>query len=192
MKSIQKSFEKTATFKNTLLLGMVWLTMAFFIMPEAKRQNEIYANGAKGIEKMLFASHDEAYATLENYGEKGRLYFIAIALTADAFYDVVTSLALCFLLLWSFYLSNNRHLKTSQLAWLSCSILFLHILENSGMVWLVLGYPEKHPPLFFLTFCFSILKTAASIVSLGLSAWNLVIYCSNNSLSWNISKHQEQ
>lgn len=170
------TLSKTATLSNTLLIGALWLVMALFVMPEAMRQNRVYTGRIEKPGASFRHSPDTFYQITGLYGEQGRQHFIAIELTADMFYAVVTSLLLCFLMLRSFYFSKNHHLKSGHLIRLAFFALLTSLLENAGMVVLLWDYPATHRNLYFLTAIFSILKIASVVAALGIVAWNLAFY----------------
>ncbi|MBI1225326.1 MAG: hypothetical protein GC192_08830 [Bacteroidetes bacterium] len=172
---IDTTIRKTVTITNTLLIGALWLVMSLFVMPEAMRQNSLYAKGAERIGSPLRITQEEFYGIIGQYGENGRQHFVAIELTADVFFDVVSSLFLCFLMVWSFHLSKNKHLNHSYLIRLASFILIVFLLENAGMVSMILTFPDSHKVLYYLTAAFSILKIALVTISLGIIGWNLAI-----------------
>jgi hypothetical protein len=177
MKSISETtLRKTASFKNTLLVSLLWMAMALFVMPEAMRQNSIYANGAERIGGLPHQSPSLFYQNISRFGENGRQHLIAIELTADVFFAIVTSLLLCSLMLWSLYFSKNKNLKAGHSIRLALLILFAALMENASMVVILLAYPTTNRGLYYLTAIFSIIKIVAIAVSLGVSIWNLSIY----------------
>ena len=170
--------KKTATGKNTLLLGFLLLILAFFIMPEARQQIGLYAHGTGMIDSELYFSPDQAYQMIEAYSEKGRQLYIAVELTADLFYTIVTALFLCSLLIWSSSIAKNGSIKLIFLIWLPSLLLLVNCLENAAIIWMLSGFPEKYFYLALLTSFFSIAKLILILSCLCIAGWNLALYSS--------------
>ncbi len=172
----KKTVTESATFKNILLVGFVWLTLALFILPEAKRQNRLCANGADDIGAMFLYTPEQAYDLMERFGQKGRLYHIAIELSADNFYALAASVLAYFLLIWSGRVAEFDFPKTEHLVGLALLIFTAHLLENISTVGMLMAYPKKQGLLFHMTSFFALSKYLAMAVSLAIIGRNLVFF----------------
>ncbi len=172
----QQVILKMATFKNTVFLGLILLTMGLFIMPEATREIERCSNGVKKMDGLRLFSPDEAYATISSYGGKGRQLYIAVAMSAVLFFAIIISLFLCSLLVWSGSVSGQRTLKWRIMAGLPLLTFLFICMENAGTVWMLRGYPTKYFFLSVATSSFTVLKLASISACFYFSTKNLVVF----------------
>ena len=174
--NFQTFVEKTATFKNTLLLGTLCAVMECFIMPEAVREISLGRNETNLIDNTFFITPTKMYQMIGDYGEIGRKLYLAVELTADLFYSIVLTLFLGSLLIFSFKLSKSSFLHFKQVIWLSLAVLLANWMENGSIVWMLAHYPDQYFYLSLATLCFTILKWSLTFACLSISTWNLLIY----------------
>ena len=170
---------KTATIKNTTLFGVILLIMAFFIMPEAEREIELYANGIGRIDGVFYYLPDQIYDIIGTYGDKGRSLYIAVELTADFFNAVIIALFMGSLMIWSAFISKNKSISFDCLVWLPILLLFTDCLENTGIIWMLLDFPKRHFSLSLATSVFAFSKTMLTLACLTIAGRNMVSYSVN-------------
>ncbi|MEO1261997.1 MAG: hypothetical protein AAFZ15_24550 [Bacteroidota bacterium] len=176
-RTFQSFVEETATFKNTLLFGVLCLTMALFIMPEAVR--EISLGGAEDahlLDNVIFSTPARMYRMIGDYGEIGRKLYLAVELTADLFYSIVLTLFLGSLMVFSNKLCERKVFRFRQIVWLSTAVLLVNWLENGLIIWMLIHYPAKYVLLCLATSFFTALKWSLILVCQIISCWNLLNY----------------
>ena len=166
--------KETATLKNIVLLGLLFLLMAFFILPEATKQIKQYAGETNLIDGKFHFSSAQMYDLLSNYGEKCRYLYLVVELTAGLFFSIVTTAFLGLLLIWSAFRSRNRAVKIKYLLWIPGLLLIVSILKNTTLAWLLYNYPEQYPLLALSISLISLCKWILTICCLVLVLWNLL------------------
>ncbi|GJM32507.1 MAG: hypothetical protein DHS20C18_15080 [Saprospiraceae bacterium] len=166
--------KKTASLKNTLLLALLFLIMSLFIMPEATKQIKQYSHETGLIDKLLYYPPSKVYAMLSAYGERGRNLYLVVELTADMVFSIVIAAFLGFLLIWSSLKSRNFSIKMKYLLWLPVALLLANWLENGGIIWMLINFPEQYFFLALVTSFFTLSKWILILICGGIAGWNLV------------------
>ncbi len=170
--------KRTASFKNTALLGFLFLIMCLFIMPEARQQVELCTHGTGLIDGKFYYTPEQINKMIAAYGEKGRNLYIAIELTADLFYSIVIALFLCSLLIWSSSISQNNSIKLKHLILLPFLFLLANFFENTCIVWMLSNHAENYFFLILATAFFSFSKLVLLTLCLCIIGWNLALFSS--------------
>ena len=165
--------KRTATLKNTFLLALLLMILGFFIMPDANSQIRQYAPDIPIIDALFFYFPEQLYRMISEYGAKGRSLYIAVELTVDLFFFIVIAAFLCFFLIWSSSKINAKTLKIEFLVFLPLLSIVANCLENGGIVWMLIFYPEKFFYLALLTSLFTFSKWILIISCLGIAGWQV-------------------
>ncbi len=88
-------------------------------------------------------SPDQIYDRICAYGDKGRALYIIVEFTADFFFWIVIALFLCSLMVWSTFNSKSQIVSFNYLVWLPALLLLTNCIENTGIILMLLSYPEK-------------------------------------------------
>jgi len=155
------------------LLGLLYGIMAFFIIPNAKKQIKQYAHETELIDGLFFSSPDQIYEMITSYGEKGRKLYIAVEATADLVYSIVIAAFFSFFLVWSTSGSNNKKIKIKHLLLLTFLIIITNCLENGCIIWMLFHFPERFFYLAIITSFLTFIKGLAIISCLSIATWNL-------------------
>ncbi len=174
--ALKQIIKNTATPKNTLLFGCLVLIMAFFIMPEATRQMEIYAPGTNRIDGIFYQSPEKIYNTISAYGSKCRQLYVVVEASADFIYNIVTAMFLCSMLVWSSSFSNSNSIKFKYLLILPFLSFLFGSLENVGIIWLLLDFPIKHFFLSLLVLSFAFIHLLTILTCCSISIWYLALH----------------
>ena len=165
---------KTASFKNIVLLGMLFLITAFVIIPEARQQIKQYTGETNLIDGKFQYSTDQIYQLISVYGDKGRSLYAVVELTADLFFGIVSTVFLGAVLFWLIFQTRNTTIKIRHLLWFTVLTLIINVCENLAIVWMLLGYPKQYNFLAHTTSFLALSRWILFAVYLGLIVWNLV------------------
>jgi hypothetical protein len=139
---------------------------------------------ASPLDLMFHYSPDQAYALIESYGPEVRHSYAISALTLDVIYPLTYSLL--FSVWLSMLLKGPGSLKCAVVM-LPFVILLFDLLENSGIVVMLLNYPQRLDTLAQLTAMATSLKWVFAItvilLTLALSLWRLGQYLFRNKLN---------
>lgn len=163
----------TATSKNIVLLGMLFLITAFYIMPEARQQIKQYTGETNLIDGKFHYSSAQIHHLISAYGEKGRSLYLVVELTADLFFSIVTVVFLSAILFWLVFQTRNTTVKIKHLLWLTGLMLITNILENFAIVWMLIKCPEQYSLLAGSTSFLALSRWVLFIICLALIVWNL-------------------
>jgi len=174
-RNIATRVQETASLKNTVLLGLLFLFVAFFILPEATKQILQYGEETNLINGKFYFSSAQIYQMLSEYGDKGRSLYLIVELTADLFFSIVSALFLGTLLIWSAFRSRNHRIKIKYLLCFPILLLLISMLENGVIVWLLYHYPLQYTLLAFTTSFLALFKWALALSCVVLASWNLLL-----------------
>lgn len=160
----QAAINKAATLKNVLLLGLLYLILTVFIMPEAEREIERSAYGMGRLQTFLFRSPGKLYEQIGRYGTEGRALYAAVEMTADICYAVVFALLLAGLMLWSSSASRGKSLASKRLLALPLVSFLLTVFNSVGIAWMLTYYPAHYYFLPLIIFYFSKLNLLAVLL----------------------------
>ena len=143
--------------RNILILLLLVLFMTFFVFPRYKAQ--IVPDEGPCILDLRFGfSADQAYDTLEAFGEEGRAVYLEMLLVADAVYPLIYGLLLIFLA--SFFL--KRILKPGNafrvINLLAVDAVIFDFLEIAGIAFMIRQFPHRADFIAGLTSVFNMLK----------------------------------
>lgn len=172
----QTAINKAATLKNVLLLGLLYLIMTVFIMPEAEREIERSAYGMGRLQTFLFRSPGKLYEQIGSYGTEGRALYAAVEMTADICYAVVIALLLACLMLWSSSASYGKTLASKRLLALPLVSFLLTIFNSVGIAWMLTYYPVHYYLLPLIIFYFSKLNLLTVLLCTVVIGRNIVCW----------------
>jgi len=114
----------------------------------------------KPLDLEFFYDNEKAYELLSAYNEQERSVYLLIELTLDIIYPIIYSLCLSFAL----YLLFSK----LTLAKLPLYLVFLELVENLGIVVLLVNYPIQHPWIANLTGIFTTAKWFLALTCLAI------------------------
>jgi hypothetical protein len=129
---------------RTLLLSfLLFLIFPLFALPWLGRQVDLYSQPEEGYELLFVYTPDELYSSFERYGEQGRMVYTLGTATIDMVFPLASALfqgILISLLV--------RRVFPSRPGWQRLNLVpsgaaLLDILENLGLLTLLLSYPGR-------------------------------------------------
>ncbi len=142
--------------QNILLLLLLLLVMNLFVFPYYT-DRIVPAEGPPVLDLHFGFSAEQAYDTLEAFGEKGRGVYLEMLLMADTIYPLIYGLLLIFLA--SFFLkrilkSDNQFHVVNLLA---VDAVIFDFLENAGIAYMIHQFPLRADFVAGLTSVFNML-----------------------------------
>ncbi len=148
---------KQAQVRNILFLLLLLLLMNLFVFPYYTEQI-VPDNGPSILDLRFGFSAEEAYGTLEAFGEQGRAIYRKMLLVADTIYPLVYGLLL--MLLASFFLKRTikpgNEFRVVNL--LAVDAVIFDFLENAGIAYMIGQFPLRADFVAGLASVFNILK----------------------------------
>ena len=171
---------RVATGPRTLLLLAIFVVYNVAVMAPAYRRIETLSDGVGALDFLIIYSPEKAYDMIAAYGQQGRAYYAAIALTLDTVFPVLLALVFSLGLSYVFHRTYARKGVLQRAVLVPPAAMVADLLENIGIATMLLTYPQRLPAVVLLASAFSTVKwTAVSAEVL------LVIVCL---VSWLIQK----
>lgn len=167
---------RLTTGRRILISLAIFATYSVAVMRPAYRRIARLSGGVGAIDFLITYPPEQVYDMIAAYGQQGRKFYAAVALTLDVIFPLalaaVFGLTLTFLLRRGF--SREGVLRRALLV--PPAAMAADLLENLGIATLLLTYPRKLPAVALLASAFSTVKwTAVSaevgLVVIGLGAW---------------------
>jgi hypothetical protein len=147
----------------------------FYVMPLAAGIMAFAANNSvMPLDLMFFYTPAQAFEMMDRYGKAGRSVYLKIELTADIIYPIIYTLFFGLLLSWLFQRAFKPESKMQKWNVMPVGAWFFDLLENVGVVSMLMMYPSKPDVLAWLTMLFGLLKWAFFLVTMGLVLVGLV------------------
>lgn len=180
LENISKKFHSWATGWRVVLLFLAEILMMAYIMPLAAGILAFAANASVlPLDLMFFYTPEQAFAMMDKYGEAGRALYWKIQMTADILYPIIYTLFFGLLLSWLFQRAFKPESHMQKWNIMPLGSLLFDLLENTGIVSMILMYPSKPEVLAWITAMFTTLKWTFAFISIGLilvgvvkAAWN--------------------
>ena len=160
-----------------------WLVLLFFaaemlfnivILPDRRAKIEAASGGTGPIDLQFFYTPDKVYSMVAAYGDAGRADYRAFELTGDILYPIVYTLFFALLITWLFQRGFPPDSRMQKLNVLPFGMWFFDLLENVGIVSMLLMYPSRPAILAWLTMLFGSLKWGSFLVTIALVLVGLV------------------
>ena len=149
--------------------------MMTYIMPLAAGILAFAANNSViPLDLMFFYTLDRAFEMMDKYGEAGRSVYLKIELTADITYPMIYTSFFGLLVSWVFQRAFKPESKMQQWNVMPVGSWFFDLLENSGVVSMLLMYPSKSEVMAWITMIFGSLKWVFFVITGGLVLIGLV------------------
>ncbi len=150
--------KRLATVQNILLLLAVFLIYNLALMQPLYARIEDYSGGVGALDMRFSYTPEQAYRMIAAYGEEGRRYYATIALTLDTIFPLLV--ALLFGLAFTYLIERTRSPRSPllRLRYLPLAAMLADLLENAGIVSMLLSYPDRLNALARLTSLFSTAK----------------------------------
>lgn len=147
-----------ATGRTLLLLGAGYLFIGAVAFPAAYARIQANPSGAGPLDVLYSFTPDEAYSRIEAYGADIRRFYALVEVTVDLAFPVLTAFLLSCLALFFFRRGASPSRSIRYLALVPFGAMAADLLENTGIVTLLLSYPSRLDAVARLTSGFVSLK----------------------------------
>jgi hypothetical protein len=159
-----------------LLLMAIFAVYNVAAMVPAYRRIETLSGGVGALDLLIIYSPERAYDMIAAYGQQGRSYYATVALTLDTVFPVLLALVFSLVLTYVFHRTYAKRGVLHRAVLVPPAAMVADVLENFGIVTMLLAYPRKLPVVALLASAFSTVKwTAVSaeavLVVVGLVSW---------------------
>lgn len=165
-----------ATGRRTLLLLGIVGAYNLAVMGPAYRRIETLSGGVGAIDFLIVYAPEKAYDMIAAYGRHGRQYYATITLTLDTVFPLLLALAFSLALIYVFRRAYSREGVLQRAVLVPLVAMVFDLLENIGIVTMLLTYPQRLPAVALLASAFSTVKwtavlAEAILVVVGLISW---------------------
>ena len=175
LNTISQKFHAWTTGWRVIILLIAESLMMFYVMPLAAGIMAFAANNSVlPLDLMFFYTPEQAFAMIDKYGEAGRSIYLQIELTADIIYPIIYTLFYGLLLSWLFQRAFKPDSPMQKWNVMPVGAWFFDLLENTGIVSMLMMYPSKPEVLAWLTMIFGSLKWGFFVVTIVLVLVGLV------------------
>ncbi len=175
LNTISQKFHAWAKGWLVLVLLVADGLMMGYIMPLAGGILAFVANNhVTPLDLMFFYSPAQAFEMLEKYTAAGRSLYMKIELTADIIYPIIYTLFYGLLLSWLFQRGFKPDSPMQKYNVIPVGAWFFDLLENVGIVSLLVLYPAQPAALAWITMLFGLIKWTFAIGSILLALFGLV------------------
>jgi len=144
---------------RTLLFSfLVFLIFPLFALPWLGRQVDLYSEPGEAYELLFVSTPDELYSSFEGYGEQGRVVYALGTATIDMAFPVASALFQGILITMLVRKILPSRPRWQRLNLLPSGAALLDIMENLGLILLLLSYPGRLTPLAAATSLITVLK----------------------------------
>ena len=172
---ISQKLHAWATGWRVIILMIAEALMMFYVMPLAAGIMAFAANNSVlPLDLMFFFTPDQAFEMVDKYGEAGRSVYLRIELTADIIYPMIYTSFFGLLISWLFQRAFKPESKMQKWNVMPVGAWLFDMLENSGIVSMLLMYPTKPEVVAWITMFFGTLKWAFFVLTIGLVLVGLV------------------
>lgn len=175
LNTISQKFHAWATGGRVFILFLAEMLMMAYVMPLAAGIMAFAANNSvMPLDLMFFYTPDQAFQMMDKYGEAGRSIFLKIELSADVIYPMIYTLFFGLLISWLFQRAFQPESKMQKWNVMPVAAWLFDMLENTGIVSMLLMYPSKPEIMAWITMIFGSLKWGFFVITIGLVLAGLV------------------
>ena len=172
---ISQKFHAWATGWRVIILLIAESLMMFYVMPLAAGIMAFAANNSVlPLDLMFFYTPAQAFEMMDKYGAAGRSVYLKIELTADVIYPMIYTSFFGLLISWLFQRAFKPESKMQEWNVMPVGAWLFDMLENTGIVSMLLMYPSKPEVVAWLTMLFGSLKWVFFVITIGLVLVGLV------------------
>ena len=161
--------------RTILILVAVLALFSLAVVRPLYDRIETFSGGIGAIDALIVYTPERAYEMIAAYGQQGRQYYATIALTVDTAFPFLLALTFSLILASVFRRAFARAEVQHRAVLVPVAALAADLLENAGIVALLLSYPKRLPAVAVLASAFSTTKwtavaAEATLVFVGLLA----------------------
>lgn len=175
-RSALKAVLRWATWRNILILWGVFVAFNLLIIGPAYNRIAAFSEGVGAIDFLIVYRPEKVYDMMAAYGERGRRYYATVALTLDTLFPLLSAMTFGLTLARVFRRAFSREGVLHRALFVPLGAMAADLLENAGIVTMLLSYPKRLFAVALLTSSFSTVKwtavaTESLLVVVGLIAW---------------------
>ena len=159
---VKPFFSKRPSVKIALILFVHIIIFNIYVMPELTGDEKEVP-----IDLQFAYSPERAYELIESYSDETRKQYVIGEMTKDVAYPMIYTLFMSITLML-LYPANWK------LAWLPYAIFAVDMLENTGIITLLLNYPSKLIMVAWATSLFSTVKWILVLVVVSFIVFGLI------------------
>lgn len=164
------------TVRSILFLLAVLAVFSLAVVRPTYDRIATFSGGVGAIDSLIIYDPDTAYDMVAAYGQQGRQYYAAIALTVDVVFPFLLAVTFNLILASVFHRAFSREGVLQRAVLVPVAALTADLLENAGIVTMLLSYPRTLRAVALLASAFSTVKWTAIaaeliLVVVGLVAW---------------------
>jgi hypothetical protein len=169
---------RLATWRNILILWALLVFYNLLILAPAYARIEALSGGVRALDFLIAYRPEKAFDMIVAYGEEGRRYYASIALSLDTIFPVLSALAFGLTIARVYGGAFSREGVLHRALFVPVGAMVADLLENVGIVTMLLSYPSRSLVIALLTSSFSTVKWTAVaaeslLVVIGVVAWAL-------------------
>ena len=173
---VLKILFRLATWRNILILWGILLLYNLFVLGPAYARIEAISGGVRALDFLIVYRPEKAYEMIAAYGELGRRYYATIAPTLDTVFPLLSAAAFVLTLTRVFPRAFTREGVLHRALFVPVGAMVADLLENAGIVTMLLVYPRDLRGVALLTSSLSTVKWTAVaaetvLVIIGVAAW---------------------
>lgn len=152
---------RLGTGRNIFILVALLVVFSLATIRPMYSRIETQSGGVGAIDSLIVYSPDKAYDMIAAYGQQGRRYYAKIALTLDTIFPLLLALTFSLILASVFHRAFAREGVLQRAVRVPVAAMTADLLENAGIVTMLLSYPRKLPAVALLASAFSTVKWTA-------------------------------
>lgn len=167
---------RLATWRNILILWGVLLLYNLIVLGPAYARIEAISGGVRALDFLIVYRPEKAYDMIAAYGEQGRRYYATIAPTLDTVFPLLSAAAFVLTIARVFRCAFTREGVLHRALFVPVGAMVADLLENAGIVTMLLNHPRELRGVALLTSSLSTVKWTAVaaetvLVVIGMAAW---------------------
>jgi hypothetical protein len=167
---------RTASGRILIILFVVFILTTSVIFPLVSSLIEDPAGELESIDTKLYYSPAEFYEIIEPYGDQGRRVYALSHLTADVLFPLVYAFFFGLLIAFFFQRAFPVDSWVQRLNLVPFGLLIFDLIENLGVVILLLAYPTQMVGLAHLTGLVTSVKWILAGITVALPLAGLVVW----------------
>jgi hypothetical protein len=176
LERLSSTLLRWGTGRNILILLAVLAAFSVAIVRPTYDRIETFSGDTGAIDTLIVYTPDKAYDMITAYGQQGRQYYATIALTVDIVFPLLLALTFGLILAAVFHRAFSREDVLQRAIVVPVAAMAADLLENAGIVTMLLSYPRRLRAVALLASAFSTVKWTAVaaesvLVVVGLVAW---------------------
>jgi hypothetical protein len=155
---LSKTLIKLGTTRNVLILLVLLVVFSLAIVAPMYDRIETLSGDVGAMDLLIVYTPGKAYEMIAAYGQQGRRYYTTIALTLDTIFPLLLTLTFSSILASVFHRTFSREGVVQRAVLVPLAAMTADLMENMGIVTMLLSYPRKLPAVALLASAFSTVK----------------------------------